>query len=58
MLEFADLRVEGWRLAASCVRLRERERERERAVTMMTVIYRQWTAKGTNHPIKVIFREL
>jgi hypothetical protein len=24
----------------------------------MTVIYRQWTANGTNHPIKVIFREI
>jgi hypothetical protein len=30
MFEFADLRVEGWRLAASCVCLRERERERTR----------------------------
>jgi hypothetical protein len=24
----------------------------------MTVIYRQWTANGTYHPIKVIFREI
>jgi len=31
--------------------------ETERADTM-TVIYRQWTANGTNHPIKIIFHEI
>lgn len=49
-LQISGSRVGDWLLPAYVW-------ETEWADTM-TVIYRQWTANGTNHPIKVIFREI
>ena len=49
-LQISGSRVGDWLLPAYVW-------ETERADTV-TVIYRQWTANGTNHPIKVIFREI